>query len=326
MCRAINVLALLGAAALVLLCVPLAAAQGYPSKPVRMIVPYPPGGPNDIFGRLLAQKLSEAFGQQVIVDNRSGASGIIGAELGARAAADGYTLLLGGAALLAMNPALLARLPYDPLKDFAPVSLIASTPFLLVTHPSLPVKTVQDLIGLARARPGQLNFASAGAGGPPRLAAELFKSMTGVDMVHVPYNGGGPAMTATLAGEVQLYFPSIAPALPLVRERRLKGIAVTSAKRTAAVPELPTIAESGVPGYEIGNWFAIVVPAATPGPVVARLNAEVVKAIHAAEMKKRFIELGADPIGSAPEDLAAYTRSEMVKWAKVIRAAGIRPE
>jgi len=316
----------IGCAVLALLPSQRAAAQGYPTKPVRMIIPYPPGGPNDIFGRMIAQKLAAAFGHQVVVDNRAGASGIIGAEIGARAAPDGYTLLLAGAALLAMNPALIAKLPYDPLKDFAPVSLIASTPFMLVTHPSLPVKNVRDLVALARAKPGQLNFASAGIGGPPRLAAELFKSMTGIQMVHVPYNGGGPALTATLAGEVQLYFPSIAPALPLVRERKLKGLGVTSLKRTAVAPQFPTIAESGVQGYEISNWFAIVVPAATRQALIARLNREIVTAISATDVKKRFIDLGADPIGSGPEQLAAYTRSEIVKWAKVVKSAGIKSE
>lgn len=305
---------------------PPAIAQNYPAKPIRLIVPYPPGGPNDIFGRMMAQKLSEAFGQQVIADNRGGASGIIGTELVARAAPDGYTLLLGGAALFSMNPVLLAKLPYQPLKDFAPVSLIASTPFILVTHPSLPAKNVQDLIALARSRPGQLNFASAGAGGPPRLAAEMFKSMAGIDMVHVPYTGGAPALTATIAGEAHLFFSSIAPALPLVKDGKLKGLAVTSAKRTAAVPEFPTIAESGIPGYEIGNWFAVAAPAATPKPIIARLNAELVKAINMSDVRRRFIDLGADPIGSTPDELAAYIRSELAKWGKVIRSAGIKPE
>ncbi len=321
-----NVKTLLAAALLALLPVQAVWGQTYPTKPIRMIVPYPPGGPNDIFSRLVAQKLSEALGQQVVIDNRGGASGIIGAELAARATPDGHTLLFGGAALLSMNPALLAKLPYEPLKDFAPVSLIASTPFLLVTHLSLPVKTVQDLVTLAKAKPGQLNFASGGAGGPPRLAAELFKSMTGVHMVHVPYHGGGPALTATLAGEVQLFFSGIASALPLVRGGKLRSIAVTSAKRTAVVPQFPTIAESGVPGYEIGNWFAIVAPAATPKSVIARLHAETVKAVNAADTRKRFIELAADPIGSTPEELAAYNRSEIAKWAKVVKSAGIKPE
>ena len=305
---------------------PPAVTQNYPTKSIRLIIPYAPGGPNDIFGRMMAQKLAEAFGQQVVADNRGGASGVIGTELVARAAPDGYTLLLGGAALFSMNPVLLAKLPYEPLRDFAPVSLIASTPFILVTHPLLPVKNVQDLIALAKSRPGQLNFGSAGAGGPPRLAAELLKIMAGIDMVHVPYTGGAPALTATIAGEVHLFFPSIAPALPLVKDGKLKGLAVTSATRSAVVPEYPTIAESGLPGYAIGNWFAVAVPAATPKPIVARLNAELVKALNLGDVRKRFIDLGADPIGSTPDELAAYIRSELAKWGKVIKAAGIKPE
>jgi len=305
---------------------PPAAAQIYPTKAIRLIIPYAPGGPNDIFGRMMAQKLTEAFGQQVVPDNRGGASGVIGTGLAARAAPDGYTLLLGGAALFAMNPVLLAKLPYEPLKDFAPVSLIASTPFILVVNPSLPVKNVQDLIALARSKPGQLNFGSAGAGGPPRLAAEMFKIMAGIDLVHVPYTSGAPALTATIAGEVQLFFSSIAPALPLVKDGKLRGLAVTSAKRTEVVSDYPTIAESGLPGYEIGNWFAMAAPAATPKPIIARLNAELVKAINMSDVRKRFIDLGADPIGSTPDELAAYIRSELVKWGKVIRSAGIKPE
>ena len=303
-----------------------ALAQTYPSKPIRMILPFPPGGPNDIYGRLIAHKLTEALGRQVVIDNRGGASGIIGAEIVARAAPDGYTLLFGGAGSLSINPSLYRKLPYDALRDFAPVSLIATSPFLLVTHPSLPVKTVRDLITLAKAKPGQFNFASAGVSGPPRLAAELFKSMTGVDMVHVPYNGGGPATAATVAGEAQLYFGGIASVLPLARDGKLRGIAVTSAKRSAAIPEFPTIAESGIPGYEIVSWFAIVAPAATDKAIIARLNTETVRAVHADDVKKRFVELAAEPIGSTPAELFEYTRSEIAKWAKVIRDAGIKPE
>lgn len=298
--------------------------SGYPTKPIRLVIPFPPGGPNDIVGRLIAQKLSEAFGQQVVPDNRGGASGIIAAQLVAGAVPDGYTLLLGGSALLSLNSALFAKLPYEPLKDFAPVSLVASGPFMLVTHPKVPVKTVQDLIKLARAKPGQLNFASPSVGGPARLATELFKSMADIDLMLVPYNGGGQAQMATVAGEVHLYFSGIASVLPLVRESRLRGIAVTSARRTPAAPEFPTIAESGLPGYEISSWFAIVVPAKTSKPVIARLNSEIVKAINAADTRKRFVALATDPIGSTPEELAAYNRSELVKWTKVIKSAGIK--
>ena len=314
------------ASAVLSLAMPSALAQQYPTKPIRLIVPYPPGGPNDLFGRVIAQKLAEAYGQQVVVDNRSGASGIIAAELVAHSAPDGYTLLLGGAALLAMNPALFAKLPYEPVKDFASISLIASAPSLLVTNLALPVKTVQDLIAFAKARPGQLNFGSAGAGGPPRLAAELFMSMTGIRMQLIPYNGGGPGLTATIAGEVHVFFPTVSLALPLVRDGKLRGLAVTGATRTAIAPDFPTIAESGVPGYEISNWFAVLAPAATPQPVIARLNNEIVKALGVNETKKRFIEAGADPLGSTPEELARSTREEIIKWANVVKAAGIRLE
>jgi tripartite-type tricarboxylate transporter receptor subunit TctC len=302
------------------------AAQNYPTKAIRLIVPFPPGGPNDILGRVLAQILSEQLGYQVVVDNRGGAGGIIGAELAARAGPDGYTLLFGGTAPLSINPALHKTLPYDPIKDFSAVSLVGTAPSMLVAHPAVPIKTVKDLIALAKARPGQLNFASAGIGTPPHLAGELFKSMAGVDMVHVPYKGGGPALTDLLAGQVGLYFSGISSALPFVKEGKLRGIAVTSAKRTAVVPDMPTIAESGLPGYEVGNWYAVLAPAATPPAIVTRLSAEINTALKAAEVRKRFLELAADPLGSTPAELAAYIRSEIVKWAKVIKMAGIKPE
>jgi tripartite-type tricarboxylate transporter receptor subunit TctC len=305
---------------------PCAAAQGYPAKAIRMIVPFLPGGPNDILGRVIAQKLTEQLGQQMVVDNRGGAGGIIGAELAARAVPDGYTLLLGGTASLSINPGLHRKLPYDPLKDFAPVSLVGTAPSILVTHPSLPVKTVRDVIALARAKPGQLNFASAGIGTPPHLAGELFKSIAGVDMVHVPYKGGGPALVDLIAGQVNMYFSGISAALPLVKDGKLRGIAVTSARRTALMPDTPTIAESGLPGYEVGNWYAIVAPAATPKAIVMRLNHEIVTALAVQDVKRRFVELAADPVGSTPEELLKYNRSEIAKWARVIKSAGIKPE
>jgi len=306
--------------------VSFAGAQPYPSKAIRMVVPFPPGGPNDILGRLIAQRLTAQVGQQVVIDNRGGAGGIIGAELAARAVADGYTLLFGGTAPLSINPWLHKQLPYDPIKDFVAVSLVGTAPSLLVTHPNVPVKTVRDLIALAKAKPGQLNFASAGIGTPPHLAGELFKSMAGVDMVHVPYKGGGPALTDLLAGQVGIYFSGISSALPFVKEAKLHGIAMTSAKRSAVMPEMPTIAESGLPGYEVGNWYAIVAPAATPQPIVARLNTEINKTLALPDVKQRFLDLAADPAGSTPGDLSAYIRSEIAKWGKVIKIAGIKPE
>ena len=314
-------------AGLVVACAPLyASAQTFPNKAIRLIVPFPPGGPNDILGRVLAQKLSEQLGYQVVVDNRGGAGGIIGAELGARAAPDGYTLLLGGTASLSINPGLHKTLPYDPVKDFSAVSLVGTAPSMLIAHPTVPVKTVKDLIDLAKGKPGQLNFASAGIGTPPHLAGELFKSMAGVDMVHVPYKGGGPALTDLLAGQVGLYFSGISSALPFVKEGKVRGIAVTSAKRTAVVPDMPTFAESGLPGYEVGNWYAVLAPAATAPAIVTRLNSEVNKALQVADVRKRFLDLAADPLGSTPGELSVYIRSEISKWAKVIKLAGIKPE
>ena len=305
---------------------PQVAAQTYPSKPIRMLLPYPAGGPNDIFARVIAQKLSEAFGKQVVIDNRGGAGGVIGTEIAARATADGHTLLFGGAASLATAPTLQTNLPSDPLKDFAPVSLVAIAPLMLVTHPSLPVKSAQDLIALAKAKPGQLNYASGGIGGLSHLAGDLFKSMGAVEIVHVPFSGGGPSTIATVAGQVQMFFAGMASALPLVKESKLKGLGITSAQRSAAAPEWPTLAESGVPGYEIVTWFAIVAPAATPKSVIAQLNAEIVKAVAAADTRKRFLDLATDPASSTPEELGAYNRRELAKWKKIVNSAGIKSE
>jgi tripartite-type tricarboxylate transporter receptor subunit TctC len=301
-------------------------APTYPTKPIRLVVPFPPGGPTDIYSRVLSQKLGESLGQQVVIDNRGGASGIIASEIVARAAADGHTLLLGGAGVLAVTPAVFAKIPYDPIRDFAPISMLVTNPFMLVVNPTVPVNTVPELIKLAKAKPGQLNFASAGPAGPPRLAAELFKTMTGVDIVHVPYNGGGPALTATMSGQVHMFFAGISGVLALVKDGKLKAIAVTSAKRTQVAPQLPTIAESGVPGFEVSNWYAALAPAATPAPIVTRLNAEIVKALNSADVRKRLLDLGADPVPGTPEEMGAFRKSELAKWAKVIRAAGIKPE
>jgi tripartite-type tricarboxylate transporter receptor subunit TctC len=302
------------------------AVSAYPSRPVRLLIPFPPGGPNDILGRVVAQKLTEQLGQPVVIDNRGGAGGVVGAELAARAVPDGHTLMLGGTASLAINPGLQPSLPYDPIKDFAPVSLLGTAPSLLTTHPSVPVKSVKDLIALAQSKPGQLNFASAGNGTPPHLAGELFKSMTGVNMVHVAYKGGGPALTELLAGQIGIYFSGISSVLPFVKDGKLRGIAVTSAKRTAVMPDTPTVAESGLPGYEVGNWYAIVAPAATPKPIIMRLNAEIAKTLALPEIKKRFFDLAADAQASTPEELGKYNRSELAKWAKVIKSAGIKLE
>lgn len=304
----------------------IAATADYPTKPVRLLVPYPAGGSFDIFARVIAQKLSTAFERQIVVDNRGGASGIIAAELVARAAPDGYTLLFGGAGTLSIQPAMSSQLPYDAVKDFSPVSMVATAPHILVAHPALPVKNVQDLIVLAKAKPGTLNYASGGSGGPPHLAAEQFRFMTGTDIVHVPYTGGAQATTATVGGQVQIYFSSMASALPLIKEGRLRGLGVTSAQRTAAAPEFPTIAEAGVPGYELLTWFAVVAPAATPRTIIARLNNAIIRAVESADTRKRFLDLATDPASGTPEALGAFIRSEIAKWSKLIKSAGIKSE
>lgn len=300
-------------------------AQTYPAKPIRLIVPFAPGGPNDVIGRVVAQKLSELLGQTVVVDNRAGAGGAVGTALVGTAAPDGYTILISGTSSLAINPSLYKTLPYDPLKDFAPVSLVGTAPSLLVMNPSVPVKTVKDLIALARAKPGQINYASGGIGSAPHLAGELLNAMAKIKMVHITYKGGGPSLTAVMAGEAHLFMGGLSAAMPPVKDGRLRGIAVTSPKRSQFIPDVPTIAES-LPGYDVVNWYAIFAPAATPKPIIARLNNEIVKALAAPEIRKRFTDLALDADTSTPEALGAYHRSEIKKWAQVVQTAGIKPE
>lgn len=302
-----------------------AFAQSYPTRPIRMIVAYPPGGGTDIVGRMIAQKLSENLGQTVVVDNRGGATGNIGTELAARATPDGYTLLMGNVAPNAINVSLFKKLPYDPVKDFAPVSLAAVTPNILVVQPSLPVKTVKDLIALAKSKPGTLNFPSAGIGSSSHLAGEMLKTMAGIDMVHVPYKGGGPALIALLSGQVQIMFATLPAAMPHVKSGKLRPVAVTTSRRSQALPELPTIAESGVPGYEAATWYGLLAPAGTPKAIVGRLHAEIVK-ILATDTRQLLMAQGFEPAGSSPSEFASYIKTEIVKWAKVIKDAGIRPE
>jgi tripartite-type tricarboxylate transporter receptor subunit TctC len=315
------------ACALVALAISAAAhAQVYPSKPIRMIVAYPPGGGTDIVGRMVAQKLGEALGQNVVVENRGGASGNIGTEIAARAAPDGYTVLMGNVAPNAINVSLFRSLPFDPVADFAPVSLVASTPNILVVHPSTPARTVKEVIALARARPGTLNFASAGVGSSSHLAGELFRVLAGADIVHVPYKGAGPAMVDVLSGQVQLYFATMPAAMPHVKSGKLVPIAVTSARRSPALPELPTIGEAGVAGYEASTWYGLLAPAHTPGAAVARLHEGILKILGEAELRERLTDQGFEPVGDSPQEFAAYIRSEIAKWGKVIRDAGIRSE
>lgn len=301
------------------------AAPDYPTRPIRIIVPQSPGASTDLTARLVAQKLNEAFKQPIVVDNRPGASGITGTELVARAAPDGYTLMVV-ASSFSINPALQRKLPYDPIRDFTTVSQLSKFPNMLAAHPSVPVKTLQDVIALAKAKPGQLNYASAGSGTGTHMTAELLKQMTGIDFVHIPYKGGGPAMAAAMGGQTQLIIGTTVGLLPHVRAGKLRAIALTSAKRSAAAPEIPTFAESGVPGYEHEPWNGMFGPARIPKPVLAKINAEVVRILHAPEVKKIFEHEGAEPVGNSPEEFAAVIKSELAKWAKVVKAAGIKPE
>ena len=302
----------------------MAAAQAYPSKPIRLVVPYPPGGGADNVARVFSQKLAEALGQQIVIDNRGGAAGIIGAEIVAKSPPDGYTLL-DDSSSRAVNPAL-HKLPFDTIKDFAPIGMIVINPNILVVHPSLPVATVRDLIRLARERPGQIIFASSGIGSAPHMAAELFKYLAKVNMLHVPYKGGGPALADLIGGHVQLLFPNIASGLPHVKSGKLKGIAVTSKKRSRAAPHLPTVDESGLPGFEIQEWNALFAPAGTPQPIIARLNAELQKVLALPEVRNRLFEMGAEAAPGTPGELDAYVKSELEKWAKVVRDVGIKVE
>ncbi len=301
-------------------------AQQYPTKPVRLIVAYPPGGGTDIVGRMMAQKLSENFGHTVIVDNRGGATGNIGTEIAARAAPDGYTLLMGNVAPNAINVSLFKKIPFDPVKNFAPISLIAATPNILVVNPGVPVKTVKDLIALAKAKPGVFNYASAGIGSSSHLAGALFGILTHTDIVHVPYKGGGIALVDVLSGQTQLYFATMPAAMPHVKSGKLRPVAVTTERRSQTLPELPTIAETGVAGYEASTWYGLLAPAQTPRAIVTRLHGESVKILAAPDMRSKLASQGFEPVGNTPEQFAAYIQSEIAKWGKVIRDAGIRAE
>lgn len=299
-------------------------AQNYPVRPIRVVVPYPPGGAADNVARVIAPKLAEALGQQIIIDNRGGASGSIGADIVAKSAPDGYTLLDDASAHV-VNPAL-RKMPFDTLRDFAPVGMIMRSPNLLVAHLSLPVKTVRDLIALAQARPGEITFASAGIGSAPHMAGELFKYLAKVDLVHVPYKGGGPVFADLLGGHVQLFFGNIAGDLPYVKAGKLRGIAVTSAERSRSAPQIPTMAESGVPGYQIYEWNALFAPAGTPAAIVAMLNAEIGKIIALPDVQQRFFQFGAESAPGTPEQLGSYVRGEIAKWDKVVRDMGVKVE
>jgi tripartite-type tricarboxylate transporter receptor subunit TctC len=301
-----------------------ALAQSYPTRPIRIIALSSPASGPDIVGRLIGHKLTEAWGQQVIVDTRPAATGIIGAEIASKAAPDGHTLLIVTSQAVIVS-VMYEKLPYDLVRDFAPISLMASTPFILAVHPSLPAASIRELVALAKSRPGQLYYGSGGPGSPPHLSAEIFKSMTGTDIVHVPYKGITPALIDTVGGQVQMLISVIPAVLPTIRAGKVRALGVTSAKRTALVPDLPTIAET-VPGYEFIGWYSLVAPAKTPAGIVARLNAEVVRVLKAPEFRERFSAVGAEPLGSTQQELAGFVRVQMEKMRKAVEMSGARPD
>src|SRR6267378_2430169 len=301
-----------------------AAAQVYPSKPVRLIIPFPPGGSNDVVGRMIAFQLSDRLRKQVVADNQGGAGGIIGTETAAKSTPDGHTLLLVSSAYA--FGASMYKLPYDPVSAFAPVALLGTGPVVLAVNAKLPVNSLQDLIALAKAKPGELNYASAGVGSFQHLASALFKLQSGLDIVHIPFKGGGPAMMDVIAGNTQIAIGSLIQTLPHIRSGRLKPLGVGSTKRVAALPDLPTISEAGVPGYEATNWWGIVAPAGTPRPVIERLHRDLSVILASAETKKRFETEGGEAAQMSPEEFGRFIASETVKWAKVVKEAGIKPE
>ena len=298
-------------------------AQTYPSRAIRIVVPYVPGGGVDFVGRLIGQKLADAWGSPVFIDNRPGGGTNIGSEIVARAAPDGYTLLVGGVPNTA-NTALYQKLPYDLVKDFAPVILMDTAPNILAVHPSVPAKSVKELIALAKLRRGILTFASAGIGSSNHLSGELFRTMAGIDIIHVPYKGGGAAITDLLAGQVSMYFGTTPSTLPFVKNGKVRALGVTTAKRSIAAPELPTIAEAGLPGFEQSAWHGLLAPAGTPDAVIAKLNAEVGRLLRSTEVVEKFAVQGIDVIGGSPADLAAFVRQDLAKYAKLVKTAGIK--
>ena len=301
-----------------------ALSQDYPSRPIRIIVPFPAGGTADLLARQIGQIMSEALRQQVLIENRAGAGGNIGADLAARSKPDGYTLLMGTVSTHAINPNLYPKMPYDPVKDFAPVTMVARMPNLLVVHPSVPANNVAELIALAKARPGALAFASAGNGTTQHLAGELFKKMAGVDMIHVPYKGNAPAVTDLVGGQVQVMFDNIPVSLQQVRAGKLRALAVTGPARSPVLPELPTLAEAALPGYSITSWFGLYAPSGTSPQIIERLNREANKALATAQIRRRLTDQGIEPAGGTPGQFADFMRAELVKWGKIVRESGAR--
>ncbi len=304
------------------ICTAYAATPEYPNKPIRLIVPFAAGGPMDIMSRAIGEKMTAAWGQQVIIDNRGGAGGSIGVELAARSAPDGHTLLTGHIGTHAVNPSLYANLNYDPVKDFSPVTLIATLPLGLFVHQSINTKSVRELIAAAKSRPGRINFATASSGGPTHMAAEMLKSMSGINIVHVPYKGNAAALNALVAGESQMMFSNLLTGMPHVRSGRLNVLAVSSGKRSPQAPELPTVAEAGVPGYDFTPWYGILAPAATPREIVIKLNREIVGIIESTDMKSRFFSQGVDLTTSTPEEFSRLIRTEIPKWRKIVKDSG----
>ena len=300
-------------------------AGAYPTRPIRLIVPFAPGGSNDIMARLAGQKLSESLGTQVVVDNRAGGSGIIGTDIAAKAAPDGYTLLMMSLTF-AVNPSLYSKLPYDTEKDLTPVTLVASAPLMLVVHPSIPAKSVQDFLAYAKANPGKLNFGSGGPGTTPHLAGEMLKMMAGVKMTHVPYKGGGPALNDLIGGQIQLMLENIPSTLPHAKSGRLRALAVSGLRRSPLVPDLPTLDEAGLKGYEIVGWNGLFVPTGTPRPIVTLLYKETAKALAQPDVKERLATMGAEPVGNSPDAFRAFVKAEIAKWARVVKEAGLKVE
>ena len=304
----------------------VADAAAYPDKPVRMLVGFAAGGGTDTTARVIGIPLAEALGQQIIVDNRPGAAGNIAADITAHAVPDGYTILMGTIAALAINPSLYQKLPFDPIKDFEPISLVVSSMNVLVVHPSVAAKSVKELIALAKSQPGKLSYGSSGVGGAGHLAGVLFDQLAGTQMTHVPYKGGAPAMIGLVGGEVNMVFATAETAIPQVKANKIRALGVTTAKRSALVPDLPTIAEAGLPGYEANNWYGLVAPAKTPAAIVERLNREVVKVLNMPNVKEQLFRSGLDASPSTPKEFGTYIKSEMAKWSKVVKASGAKAE
>ena len=302
------------------------SGQAYPNRPIRAVVPLAPGGGTDTVARLVAAKLSEGLGQQIVVDNRSGGGGVVGTELVAKATPDGYTMLVGSITTNAVNPALYKKLPYDHLRDFAGISMIGTVPNALVVHPSVPAKSMKDFLDYTKANPGKINYGSSGIGSAPHLSMELIRSMTGISMVHVPYKGAGAAVADVLGGQIQALCSSLAGLLPHIKSGRVRALGVTTARRNPQLADVPTIAESGIPGYEVTIWYALYVPAGTPKAIIARLNAETVKALNSTDLRERLTLQGLDVGSSTVDEVAAFTKSETEKWAKVVKDSGLQPE